>query len=49
MTLGVVLGSITALLMGVFLGIVVWAYGMKRASDFDTMARLPLDEKEGQP
>lgn len=49
MTLGVVLGSITVLLMGLFLGIVVWAYGMKRASDFDALARMPLDEKEGQP
>ena len=48
MTLGVVLGSITALLMGLFLGIVVWAYGMKRASDFDAIAHMPLDEKEGR-
>lgn len=49
MTLGVALGSITALLMAVFLGIVVWAYGIKRSSDFDALARMPLDEKEGQP
>lgn len=45
MSLGIAMGSITALLMGIFIGIVVWTYGMKRASDFDSVARLPLDEK----
>lgn len=49
MSSGVVLGSITALLMGVFIGIVVWTYGMKRASDFDGVARMPLDESKGAP
>lgn len=48
MSLGVALGSITALLMGVFIGIVVWTYGMKRASDFDAIAQAPLDDMEGR-
>lgn len=48
MSLGVVLGGVTALLMAVFLGIVVWVYGFKRAADFDDMARLPLEGKEGR-
>ncbi len=48
MSLGVALGSITALLMVIFIGIVVWAYGFKRATDFDDMARLPLEDKEGR-
>lgn len=46
MSLGVALGGVTALLMGIFLGIVVWTYGVKRAADFDDMAQLPLEDKE---
>lgn len=49
MSLGTALGSITALLMGIFVGIVVWTYGVKRERDFERIARMPLDEKEGQP
>ena len=48
MNLGSALGVITALLMVIFIGIVVWAYGFKRASDFDAVAQIPLDEKEGR-
>lgn len=49
MSLGTALGSITALLMVIFIGIVVWTYGFKRERDFDAIARMPIDEKEGQP
>ena len=49
MNLGAALGGITALLMGTFIGIVVWAYGFKRASDFDAIAQMPLEDKEGRP
>lgn len=49
MSLGTALGSITALLLSVFLGIVVWTYGFKRERDFERISRMPLDEKEGQP
>ncbi len=49
MSLGVAMGSITALLMSIFLGIVVWTYGVKRESDFKDIANLPLEEKEGRP
>ena len=38
MSLGVAMGSITVLLMGIFLGIVVWTYGVKRESDFKDIA-----------
>lgn len=48
MSLGMVLGAITAVLMTIFLGIVLWAYGFKRAADFDAMAQLPLEDKEGR-
>lgn len=44
MSTGTFLGLITLGLMSVFVGIVVWAYGLHRAQDFDAMARLPLDE-----
>ena len=34
----------TVLLTVLFLGIVFWVYGRKRASDFEDAARLPLDD-----
>jgi cbb3-type cytochrome oxidase subunit 3 len=49
MSLGVAMGGVTALLLGLFLGIVVWTYGFKRASDFDEMARLPLEDRKEAP
>lgn len=49
MSLGVAMGSITALLMGIFIGIVVWTYGVKRESDFKDIANMPLEDKEGRP
>ncbi|MCE7930557.1 MAG: cbb3-type cytochrome c oxidase subunit 3 [Xanthomonadales bacterium PRO6] len=47
-SLGSALGSITALLLGIFVGIVVWIYGFKRERDFESAARMPLDEQESQ-
>jgi cbb3-type cytochrome oxidase subunit 3 len=49
MSLGLALGVVTAVLLGLFLGIVVWTFGVKRAADFDAMARLPLDDHKEAP
>jgi len=48
MSLGTALGGITALLMVAFFGVVVWTYGCKRERDFERIARMPLDDQEGQ-
>lgn len=37
-------GAITAVLITVFLGIVVWAYSAERHKDFSQAAQLPLQE-----
>ena len=44
MSLGVLRGIITGVLLVSFLWLVVWAYSKKRASEFDAMARAPLEE-----
>lgn len=49
MSLGTVLGLITVVLLTLFLGIVVWAYGIKKPKDFDQIARVPLERGEEQP
>ena len=41
---GVLHSAWTVLLVIVFIGIVVWAYGRKRKADFEEAARLPLDD-----
>lgn len=33
-----------ALFLGIFLAVVFWVLAFKRASDFDAVAALPLDE-----
>ena len=43
---GTASGIMTAILIVVFLGIVVWAYSSRRRKDFDEASRLPLDEGE---
>ena len=37
-------GIMTAVLMLVFIGIVVWAWSSRRRRAFDAAARLPLEE-----
>lgn len=37
-------GILTAILLAMYLGIVVWAYSSRRRSDFDAAAQLPLTE-----
>lgn len=46
MTTGTLMGAITALLMVVFVGVVIWAYVLHKPSDFDRAARVPLEEDE---
>lgn len=41
------LGSImTVVMMGIFIGIVAWAWSGKRRADFDAAARVPLEEDD---
>ena len=37
----------TVILLGLFLGIVAWVWVFKRKSDFDTAARMPLEDDDG--
>jgi len=37
-------GVMTAVLMLVFIGVVVWAWSGRRRQGFDAAARLPLEE-----
>lgn len=39
-------GVMTAVLILLFLGIVVWAWSSKRKPDFDEAAMLPLEDEE---
>ena len=48
MTAGTLMGVITALLMAVFVGVVIWAYVLRKPADFDQAARVPLEEDEPQ-
>jgi cytochrome c oxidase cbb3-type subunit IV len=41
---GAVSGFVTAVLILLFIGIVVWAYGSRRRPRFDAAARMPLEE-----
>ena len=42
MDMGIFRGVITAVLMLLFIGLVLWAYSRRRQEDFDAAARLPL-------
>ena len=46
-------GIVTGLLLLAFLGGVAWLFCVRRSSDFDPMARIPLDDtddkKEDRP
>jgi cytochrome c oxidase cbb3-type subunit IV len=43
--IGVVRGVITLLLMLLFVGFTIWAFGKRRKSTFDAMAQLPLEDE----
>ena len=42
-------GVVTALLLGAFVGVTVWAYGPTRRDRFDAAARLPFSDEGGAP
>lgn len=42
-------GIVTALLLATFLGGCVWLFAVRRAADFDWMARIPLDDIAEEP
>ncbi len=44
-------GFVTALLLAAFLGGVVWLFAIRRAADFERMARIPLEDnpEEARP
>ena len=44
-------GIVTAFLLAAFLGGCVWLFAVRRAADFDRMARIPLDDnaEEARP
>ena len=43
MDIGTFRGVVTAVLMLLFIGLVVWAFSRHRKADFDAAARLPLE------
>lgn len=45
MSIGTLSGIITAILIVVFIGIVIWAWSGRRKQDFDEAARLPLEDE----
>jgi len=47
--MGIVRGLSTLVLLGTFLGMVVWAYGRARRGEFEAMARLALEEGNAPP
>jgi cytochrome c oxidase cbb3-type subunit 4 len=40
-------GIMTAVLLGLFVWLVIWAYSKARRADFDAAARLPLEDESG--
>ena len=48
MTTGTLMGVVTAIMMVIFVGVVVWAYVLRKSTDFDQAARLPLQEDAPQ-
>jgi cbb3-type cytochrome oxidase subunit 3 len=44
-------GTVTALLLAAFLGGAFWLFVVRRAADFDRMARIPLEDntEEARP
>ena len=46
MDIGTFRGVLTAILMVLFIGLVVWAYSRRRHAEFEAAPRLPLDDDE---
>ena len=43
---GTLSGIVTAILIVVFIGMVLWAYSSRRRERFDAAARVPLEEDQ---
>ena len=48
MDIGTFRGIVTAVLMALFIGLVLWAYSRRRHDEFEAAARLPLDDDRGR-
>ncbi len=46
---GLLRGLITVVVFAAFVGVVVWAYSSRRATEFEAASRLPLDEEDAPP
>ena len=46
MNSGTLNGIVTAILIVVFIGMVLWAYSSRRRERFDAAARVPLEEDQ---
>jgi cytochrome c oxidase cbb3-type subunit 4 len=46
-TMGTVRGLVTAVLLGLFVWLVAWAWSTARRPAFDAAARMPLDDEDG--
>ncbi|MFO1467352.1 MAG: CcoQ/FixQ family Cbb3-type cytochrome c oxidase assembly chaperone [Steroidobacteraceae bacterium] len=46
--IGTVRGIITLLLMLLFIAFTWWAFGKRRKSTFDALARVPLEDESNQ-
>jgi cytochrome c oxidase cbb3-type subunit 4 len=49
MDIGTFRGVVTAVLMLLFVGLVLWAWSRRRHDDFEAAARLPLDDDADVP
>ena len=47
--MGIFRGVLTAVLMILFIGLVLWAYSRRRHADFEAAARLPLGDDRAPP
>ncbi len=47
--MGVFRGVLTAVLFGLFVALVLWAYSRKRHDDFARLAQLPLEDDSAPP
>ena len=46
MDMGTVRGLLTAILLMLFIGLVVWTWSRKRKKAFDEAAQMPLDDDD---
>jgi len=49
MDMGTFRGVVTALLMALFVGLVIWAYSRGRHKEFTRAAALPLEDDDAPP